>query len=75
MLYLQSPWNNTIIQPNKYFLLEQVFFESGANYVAYCFLEKMIYSKFGSYIGNGNADGTFIYTGLKPLLLLEKTRY
>ncbi len=35
-------------------------------YIAYCFAEKKGYSKFGSYTGNGNADGTFVYTGFKP---------
>ena len=39
---------------------------NGANAnIAYCFAEKQGYSKFGSYTGNGNADGTFIYTGFK----------
>jgi len=42
------------------------------NYVAYFFAEKKGYSKFGSYTGNGNADGTFIYTGFKPSFVLVK---
>ena len=45
---------------------------SGQNYIAYCFAEKTGYSKFGSYIGNGNADGTFVYTGFKPSWILIK---
>ena len=45
---------------------------SGGTYVAYCFAEKKGFSKFGSYVGNGNADGTFIYTGFKPSLLIRK---
>ena len=36
--------------------------ESGSTIIAYCFAEKQGYSKFGSYTGNGNADGTFVYT-------------
>jgi len=40
--------------------------------VAYCFAEKKGYSKFGSYTGNGSADGTFIYTGFKPAFILSK---
>ena len=28
------------------------------------------FSKFGSYVGNGNADGTFIYTGFKPKMIM-----
>ena len=40
--------------------------------IAYCFAEKKGYSKFGSYTGNGNADGPFIYTGFKPAFVLIK---
>ena len=39
------------------------------NYDSYVFAEKQGYSKFGSYTGNGNADGTFVYTGFKPAWL------
>jgi len=45
---------------------------SGHNYIAYCFAEKTGYSKFGSYTGNGNADGSFIYTGFKPAFVMVK---
>ena len=45
---------------------------SGSNYVAYCFAEKKGFSKFGSYTGNGNADGSFIYTGFKPAFVIIK---
>jgi len=47
--------------------------DSGATYVAYCFAEKKGYSKFGSYTGNGNADGPFVYTGFKPAWLMIKS--
>ena len=40
--------------------------------VSYCFAEKQGYSKFGSYTGNGNADGPFVYTGFKPAWILIK---
>ena len=47
---------------------------SGSNYVAYAFAEKQGYSKFGSYVGNGSADGAFVYTGFKPaFVMLKKT--
>ena len=42
------------------------------NMIAYCFAEKTGYSKFGSYTGNGNADGTFVYTGFKPAFVMVK---
>ena len=46
--------------------------KSGDTYIAYCFAEKTGYSKFGSYVGNGNADGPFVYTGMKPSFVMTK---
>jgi hypothetical protein len=40
--------------------------------VCYAFAEKQGFSKFGSYKGNGNVDGTFIYTGFKPAFVMVK---
>ena len=46
---------------------------SGRTYIAYAFADKTGYSKVGgSYTGNGNADGTFIYTGFKPSFVIYK---
>ena len=45
---------------------------SNRTMIAYCFAEKQGYSKFGSYTGNGNANGTFVYTGFKPAFVLIK---
>ena len=45
---------------------------SGATYIAYCFAEVKGYSKIGSYTGNGNADGTFVYTGFKPAWVMVR---
>jgi len=45
---------------------------SSHSYVAYCFAPKKGFSKFGSYVGNGNADGPFIYTGFKPSMVIYK---
>ena len=47
--------------------------DSGGTYIAYCFAEKKGFSKFGSYTGNGNADGTFVYTGFKPAWVMVKS--
>jgi len=46
--------------------------DSGDNYVAYIFAPIKGYSKFGSYTGNGNADGPFVYTGFKPSWIMLK---
>ena len=40
--------------------------------IAYCWTEIEGYSKFGSYIGNGNADGPFVYCGFKPAWVMVK---
>jgi hypothetical protein len=45
---------------------------NGITFVCYAFAEKKGYSKFGSYKGNGNANGTFIYTGFKPAFVIVK---
>tara|TARA_R100001143_G_scaffold841_2_gene2579 strand:+ start:857 stop:1834 length:978 start_codon:yes stop_codon:yes gene_type:complete len=46
---------------------------SGQTYIAYLFAEKKGYSKFGSWIGNGSANGAFVYTGFKPAYVLVKS--
>ena len=45
---------------------------SGEDQIAYCFAEKKGYSKFGSYTGNGNEDGIFVYTGFLPAWVMIK---
>ncbi len=46
---------------------------SGQTYVAYCWAPVAGYSAFGSYTGNGVADGPFIYTGFRPRWLMIKS--
>ena len=41
-------------------------------YVAYLFAEKQGFSKFGSYTGNGNADGSFVFCGFRPAFVMIK---
>ena len=41
-------------------------------YIGYCWSEVKGFSKFGSYTGNGSADGTFVYTGFKPSFFMWK---
>jgi len=46
---------------------------SGSTYVAYCFADVQGFSKVsGSYVGNGNADAPFLYTGFKPAFIMIK---
>ena len=51
---------------------DNIISESSHEFIAYVFAEKKGYSKFGSYTGNGNANGTFVYTGFKPAFVLGK---
>jgi len=65
-----SYWNNTT--PTSSVFSTGTYFDAG-DYIAYCFAEKAGYSKFGSYVGNGNNDnGTFVYTGFKPAFVIFK---
>ena len=45
---------------------------NGNPMIAYCFADVQGFSKMGSYIGNGNADGTFVYTGFKPAFVMTR---
>ncbi len=68
-------WGGTLPNSSNFYVggtSSNVHNESGIDYVAYLWAEKKGYSKFGSYTGNGNADGTFIYTGFKPAWILIK---
>ena len=46
--------------------------ENNKNIIAFLWTEKQGFSKFGSYTGNGNANGPFIYLGFKPAYVLYK---
>jgi len=63
----QSPSSSVVYMTN-----DGALNNSSEDYIMYCFAEKKGFSKFGSYTGNGNADGTFIYTGFKPAWFLFK---
>ena len=70
-----NQWGSTPTAPtNQVFTVGSNNSNNGSsdNMIAYCFAEKTGYSKFGSYTGNGNADGTFVYTGFKPAFVLIK---
>ena len=53
------------------FTINSTIVQSG-NWVAYVFAEVAGYSKFGSYIGNGSADGPFVFCGFRPRYVLIK---
>lgn len=67
---LSTVWNNT--SPTTLVWTVGTAFNNLGTYVAYCFAAIPGYSAFGSYTGNGSADGAFIYTGFLPKLILVK---
>jgi hypothetical protein len=64
-------WNNQT-PTNTFFYNGSSDVENGGTMISYCFASVQGFSKFGSYIGNGNADGTFVYTGFKPAFIITK---
>ena len=66
-------WNNTTPTSTVFSIgSDNKTGKSGDNYVAYCWHEVPGYSKFGSYKGNGSADGPFIHLGFRPAWFLQK---
>jgi len=67
-------WNNTAPTSSVLSIGNAGYFNnvSGGTYVCYAFAEVKGFSKFGSYVGNGSTDGTFVYTGFKPAFVMGK---
>ena len=42
------------------------------NYIAYCFAEVEGFSRISSYVGNGDANGPYVYTGFRPAFIIFK---
>ena len=45
---------------------------NGDTFVCYCFANCEGYIKSGTYVGNANADGAFVYTGFRPAFFMCK---
>ena len=67
-----SYWNDTAPTSSVFSVAGDTSTNNSGGMIAYCFAEKQGYSKFGSYTGNGNADGPFVYTGFKPAWVMIK---
>jgi hypothetical protein len=67
-------WNDTLPTSTVFSIGNGVEVNTNTeNYVAYVFAAIPGYSAFGSYTGNGSADGPFVYTGFRPAFLLVKS--
>ncbi len=65
-----SMWGDTSPDSNT-FPVGSTFSGTG-DYYAVCFAPVEGYSAFGSYTGNGSADGPMVYTGMRPAFILIK---
>ena len=68
-----TPWNNT--SPTSSVFSVGTSSNTNGNtstFVAYCFAAVAGYSAFGSYTGNGSADGPFVYLGFRPRFVMVK---
>jgi hypothetical protein len=70
---LSTIWNNTAPTSSVFSIgTNATVNQASTNYVAYCWAEIAGFSRFGSYTGNGSADGPFIYTGFRPKFIITK---
>jgi hypothetical protein len=71
---LPSYWNSTAPTSTVFSLSTDANVNStnAAGMIAYCWAEIEGFSKFGSYVGNGSADGPFVYCGFKPAWVMIK---
>ena len=66
-------WNSTAPTSSVFSVGTATPTNASANtYVAYCWTPIAGYSAFGSYTGNGSADGPFVYTNFQPKFVLIK---
>ena len=66
-------WNDTAFTTNTFSVgTSGASNGSSDNHIAYCFRSIPGYSLVGSFLGNGNADGTFVNCGFKPAFLLTR---
>jgi len=68
-----ATWNDTAPTSTVFSIGNNIHInESGDNYICYAFHSVEGYCKVGSYVGNGNADGSFVYTGFRPAWIMVK---
>jgi len=66
-------WQNTTPTSSLFYLANDTGVNASATtFIAYCWAPIAGYSAFGSYTGNGSADGPFTYTGFRPRFVMWK---
>jgi len=68
-----AAWNNTAPSSSVFTVgTDNNVNGTSGTYIAYLFAEVEGFSKFGSYTGNGSADGPFVWCGFRPRWILLK---
>jgi hypothetical protein len=68
-----SFWNSTVPSSTVFSIGSGSTTNTNTNkYVVYCFAPVAGYSAFGSYTGNGSADGSFVFCNFRPRYVLIK---
>ena len=71
---LNTVWNDTAPTSSVFSVGTNALVNANNDtYVAYLFANVAGYSAFGSYTGNGSADGPFVFTGFRPRYVLIKS--
>ena len=65
-------WNNTLPTSSVFSVANNARTGGSDDYVAYCFAEVKGFSRFGSYVGNGSSDGSYIHLGFRPAWVMIK---
>ena len=68
-----TPGSWPTMNATHFSILSGVTAAAGQSNIAYVFAEVPGFSQFGSYTGNGSADGPFVWTGFLPRWLLMKS--
>ena len=67
------PWNDTAPTSSVFTIGDASWFGSASDeMIMYCFRSIPGFSKFGGYTGNGSANGSFVYCGFRPALVIIK---
>ena len=65
-------WNDTAPTSSVFSVGGSGAVNDGTKYIAYCFTDIDQYCKAGSYIGNSNADGTYVHLNFRPAWVMIK---
>jgi hypothetical protein len=65
-------WGSHLVDENAVGFRTNMSFDAGSEVIMYCWHSVEGYSKFGSYTGNGSADGPMVYCGFRPAFVMLK---